>query len=140
MKNYKQEVERFRKAQETDWETVREELVDGHKYSHWIWYIFPQLKGFGYSYMSEYYGIDGREEALAYYADDYLRDHLIEATSLVLNHKDKDIREIMGSDIDALKLKSSMTLFWEVTMNPLFKEVLDSFYGGVMDMKTKGYL
>lgn len=46
----------------------------------------------------------------------------------------------MGSDIDALKLKSSMTLFWEVTRNPLFKEVLDSFYGGVMDMKTKGYL
>ncbi len=127
---------RFLEAQELDYDLALNEIKRGYKSSHWIWSIFPQLKGFGHSFNSEFYGIDDAEEALAYYEHPVLGSRLKEITRELLNHPEKSILEIMGSGIDVLKLKSSMTLFWRVTKDPLFEEVLDTFYEGREDRRT----
>ncbi len=111
------------------------EIKNGLKQKHWIWYIFPQLKGLGHSYNSQYYGLDGIGEARAYYDHLVLRERLIEITQALLEHKDKTAVAIL-SPIDARKVKSCMTLFWLVSGNPLFKSVLDTFYCGEMDKRT----
>jgi uncharacterized protein (DUF1810 family) len=100
-----------------------------------VWYIFPQLKGFGRSYNSEYYGISGLEEARAYYNHPVLGSRLVEITNALLGHSDKSAREIL-SPIDARKVRSCMTLFWVASGNPLFKSVIDTFYEGRMDNRT----
>ncbi|MBO4531862.1 MAG: DUF1810 domain-containing protein [Paludibacteraceae bacterium] len=128
-------LQRFLDAQARDYECSLREIRNGLKQSHWVWYIFPQLKGFGHSYNSEYYGIDGIEEARAYYNHPVLGSRLIEITTALLEHKDKPAVAIL-SPIDARKVKSSMTLFWLASENPLFKSVLDAFYGGEIDRRT----
>lgn len=128
-------LKRFLKAQACDYEHALREIKNGHKQSHWVWYIFPQLKGFGRSYNSEFYGINGLEEAKAYYAHPVLGPRLIEITEALLEHKGKSAVDIL-SPIDARKVKSCMTLFWVVSGNELFKAVLDAFYEGKMDNKT----
>lgn len=128
-------LQRFLTAQEHDYEQALAEIKNGFKQSHWIWYIFPQLKGLGFSYNSEYYGIDGIEEARAYYNHPVLQERLIEITTALLEHQDKTANDILSS-IDAIKVKSCMTLFWLASGNPLFKSVLDAFYGGQMDNST----
>lgn len=129
------DLQRFLDAQSRDYEQALSEITAGQKKSHWIWYIFPQLKGFGHSYYSEYYGIADLEEAKAYYGHPVLREHLLEITNALLAHQDKKAGEIL-SHIDARKVKSCMTLFWIASDNPLFKEVLDVFYEGSMDKRT----
>lgn len=128
-------LQRFLNAQDCDYTQALHEIKNGFKQSHWIWYIFPQPKGFGHSYNSEFYGLDGIEEARAYYEHPVLRDRLIEITTALLEHKDKSAVSIL-SPIDARKVKSCMTLFWLVSENPLFKSVLDAFYDGQMDKKV----
>ena len=105
------DLSRFLDAQEIAYTQALSELKEGRKQSHWIWYIFPQQKGLGHSYNSKYYGLDGEGEARAYVEHEILGDRLRECCKALLLHKDKDIKYIMGSGIDVLKLKTSMRLF-----------------------------
>jgi uncharacterized protein (DUF1810 family) len=129
-------LNRFLKAQEDMYEVALAEMKNGEKESHWMWYIFPQLRGLGRSPMAYMYGIDGIEEAKAYLAHPVLSVRLIEITKALLSHTGEDIEDIMG-DIDALKLRSSMTLFALICEdNSVFHQVLESFYDGEMDIVT----
>jgi uncharacterized protein (DUF1810 family) len=106
---------RFTRAQQRDFSQALGELEAGRKRSHWIWYVFPQLAGLGSSPAAQMYGLQGAEEATAYLRDGVLRDRLLAAADAVRRHLDHEspiaLRTLMGSDIDALKLVSSMTLF-----------------------------
>ena len=131
------DLERFIKAQQSycGYDTAFTEIKRGRKLSHWIWYIFPQLKGLGSSYSSIFYGIASLDEAKAYLRNDILREHLTEISNALLKH-DKDIVDIVG-DIDALKIRSSMTLFHIADESiDVFQRVLDKFYDGRKDMRT----
>ena len=129
-------LNRFIKAQEYMYKTALEEMKKGKKESHWIWYIFPQLRGLGYSPKTYTYGINGLEEAKAYLEHPVLSARLIEITEALLTHRGKDIEDIMG-DIDALKLRSSMTLFALISEpNSVFHRVLEVFYDSKMDELT----
>lgn len=134
----KEGLERFIEAQDSygTYETALQEMKNGQKRSHWIWYIFPQLKGFGHSYNANYYGIDDVEEAKAYLNHSVLGKRLKEITSVLLTHTDEDVVTLMGSYIDAIKLRSCMTLFDAVSPNDIFGQVLDVFYEGKRDNKT----
>lgn len=122
------DLSRFLDAQEFDYTQVLKELKEGRKQSHWIWYIFPQQKGLGHSYNSKFYGLDGEGEARAYVEHEILSDRLRQCCKVLLLHKGKDIKYIMGSGIDVLKLKTSMRLFNKVSPNDVFEEVLDAFF------------
>lgn len=112
------------------------EIRRGRKESHWIWYIFPQLKGLGRSSMSEFYGISGMEEARAYLKDPVLGARLVEICNALLALEAKDIVQVMGRPDDK-KLKSSMTLFEAVAEKPeVFQRVLDKYYQGKRDGRT----
>lgn len=130
------DLDRFKEAQAEDYETALEEIKRGRKESHWIWYIFPQLKELGFSSTAKYYGIDGLDEAKAYMADGELRRNLLEITDALLRQPDTDIHRVMGSP-DDLKLRSCMTLFEAAAPDQsVFAEVLDKFYGGERDAAT----
>ena len=131
-------IERFIKAQNADntYQRALEEMQRGHKASHWIWYIFPQLKGLGHSAYSQYYGLTDTDEACAFLANSCLNERLREITSTLLTHKDRKIEHLMGSYVDALKLKSSMTLFDTISPNDIFAEVLKTFCNGEKDRNT----
>mgnify|MGYP005753606745 CR=1 FL=1 len=128
-------LQRFIEAQNDSYDQALKEIRNGRKLTHWIWYIFPQIKGLGFSYNSEYYGITSLQEAKDYLENELLRKRLFKITESLLMHKGKDIESIMG-DIDALKLKSSMTLFDAVQPGGIFGEVLDEFYGGERCRRT----
>jgi len=122
-------LERFVEAQAASYNTVVRELTEGHKNNHWIWYIFPQQKGLGHSYNSEFYGLADDDEARAYLSHPILGERLRECCELLLSHSDElEIREIMGSNIDVLKLRTSMNLFNKISPNDIFKDVLDAFF------------
>lgn len=127
--------ERFVDAQERMYEMALAEVKSGKKLSHWIWYIFPQLKGLGESYNSYYYGIDNIEEARAYLKHPVLGARLREITKALLQ-SDKSTEEIFGS-LDAMKVRSCMTLFDEVSEDDLFCEVLQKHYQDKPDEKTQ---
>lgn len=124
-----QNLGRFLDAQEGDYPTALAEIRAGRKSSHWIWYIFPQMRGLGHSYNSEYYGIESLEEAREYLHHEVLGERLREITCALLEHRDKSATDILG-EIDAMKLRSSMTLFDMASPNDIFAEVLDVFYEG----------
>lgn len=128
-------INRFKAPQKNYFEQACQELRNGRKTSHWIWYIFPQLKGLGYSYNSNYYGLKDIAEAKEYLADKELRDHLIQACQILIDLNAPDIEKVMGY-IDAVKLKSSMTLFYLASGDAIFKQVLDMYFGGQMCQKT----
>jgi uncharacterized protein (DUF1810 family) len=129
-------LDRFKKAQVSDYATALSEIKNGRKESHWMWYIFPQLKGLGFSSMADFYGIDGLAEAKAYIADDLLRGRLVEISDTLLGVASSDAREVMGYP-DDLKLKSCMTLFMEAAPEiDVFGKVLEKFFGGEKDLKT----
>ena len=133
-------LDRFLIAQDSMYEKALKEIKNGEKESHWIWYIFPQLRGLGYSPKAYTYGIDGLEEAKAYLEHPVLSARLIEITEALLTHRGKDIEDIMG-DIDALKLRSSMTLFALISeADSVFYQVLEVFYDSKMDEMTLGLL
>ena len=99
------------------------------KRSHWIWYVFPQLKGLGRSYNSEFYGISGLEEAKAYLEHPVLGERLREVCEVILGLPTNDAREIFGG-IDSRKLRSSMTLFDLASPDDVFAKVLEKFFDG----------
>ena len=123
-------LERFLGGQRFGYETALAEMVSGRKMNHWIWYIFPQIKGLGHSPNAQFYGIRDLDEAREYLAHPVLGQRLREITNAVLTHKGEDIYEIMGSSIDALKFRSSMTLFDLVSPDDIFAEAMDAFYSG----------
>lgn len=126
-------VERFKQAQLYDYNIALQEIKDGYKQSHWIWYIFPQLKELGKSATAKYYGLT-IEEAKEYYEDKTLREHLIEITKALYNVKNKTITEIVGWD--DIKIQSCMTLFYKISGNKIFKDVLDKYFNGELDKTT----
>jgi uncharacterized protein (DUF1810 family) len=129
-------LERFVTAQQESYAVALAEIANGLKQSHWMWYIFPQIKGLGHSDMARYYGINSIQEADDYLAHPILGKRLIEISTLLINLKSNDAHQIFGSP-DDLKLKSSMTLFSYVPHNhPVFRQVLNKFFKGSMDDKT----
>ena len=130
------DLNRFRKAQNGDYDLALSEIKAGRKRSHWIWYIFPQLKGLGMSGMAEYYGLQDLNEAKAYLSDPVLRKRLIEISNALLALDSSDPGSVMGYP-DDLKLRSCMTLFSEADPDePVFRKVLDKFYDGRKDKLT----
>ena len=128
-------LERFLDGQRFGYETALAEVKAGCKRNHWIWYVFPQLKGLGYSPNSQYYGISGREEAEAYLAHPVLGVRLREITQALLDLRGLSIEDVMPG-IDVLKLKSSMTLFDAVCPGDVFALVLEKYYEGTRDRRT----
>lgn len=132
----KYNLDRFIKAQQQNYNIALSEIKLGKKQSHWIWYIFPQIKGLGHSKTAEYYSIKSMEEAQAYLEDKYLFDNLINICNALLSLESNDIINIMGFP-DDLKLCSSMTLFNIVKPElEVFKKVLNKFYDGKLDENT----
>jgi uncharacterized protein (DUF1810 family) len=129
-------LDRFVKAQERMYQVALKEIREGQKRSHWMWYIFPQLRGLGTSSMAHTYGIIDLDEAKAYLEHPWLSGRLYELCVSLLQHKDKSAYEIFG-DIDEMKLKSSMTLFALTSEDyTIFDQVLEQFFGGEMDEVT----
>ena len=127
---------RFLDAQAPVYESVVEELRSGTKSSHWMWFIFPQLAALGRSSTAKYYGIGSGAEAAAYQAHPVLGSRLVECTELVLEHRGRPLTWIFG-EIDAMKFRSSMTLFEAVGGKPsIFRQALDNFCAGARDRKT----
>ncbi len=119
-------LNRFIEAQEDCYYTVFKELRNGKKRTHWIWYIFPQMKGLGSSYNSEFYGISGTDEARAYLSHPILGKRLVECCEILLELDEVDIGQIMSYP-DDLKLKSCMELFSSVREKP-FSDVLEKYF------------
>ena len=129
-------LDRFLEAQERMYETSLMEITNGKKRSHWMWYIFPQMRGLGSSDMSYCYGISDLQEARDYLAHPVLYDRLTEICEALLEHEGKEASDIFGY-IDDMKLKSSMTLFALVSNEEsVFHQVLDCFFEGEMDENT----
>ncbi|MCM1314355.1 MAG: DUF1810 domain-containing protein [Prevotella sp.] len=128
-------MERFLIAQESSYPIALDEIKNGKKRSHWIWYIFPQLAELGRSSMAKYYGIKDIDEARKYLENDILRERLVEISNALLLVDDTAVN-ILGH-IDALKVKSCMTLFHMASPeNKVFSRVIDKFYGGKYDNIT----
>lgn len=130
-------VKRFEKAQQRDYETALAEIRSGQKRSHWMWYIFPQLKGLGRSPTAQYYGIADQEEAREFLNHPVLGTHLKEISRALLELTTSDADAVFGFP-DNLKLCSSMTLFAKVSgeENSVFHQVLDKYFGGKWDDRT----
>ena len=135
---FKDGVKRFVEAQNATYAGYKqalEEVRNGRKVWHWIWYVFPQMRGLGHSERANYYGIADREEAEDYLLNFTLNDRIHEISEALLQHKEKSVYRIFG-EIDAMKVQSSMTLFDAISPNDVFGRVLDQFYGGVRDERT----
>ena len=129
-------IKKFLDAQKNDYRQALQEIRRGQKQSHWIWYIFPQLKSLGRSETAKYYGINDLEEARAYLAEPTLRSRLIEISEALLGLSENDPRRVMGYP-DDLKLRSSMTLFAAADPDcPVFQQVLDKYFNGEPDPLT----
>lgn len=128
-------LDRFLVAQEHSYDTALREIRSGHKRSHWMWYIFPQIAGLGMSYTAQLYAIKGIEEARQYIAHPVLGARLIEISNALLTLDCSDATAVMGYP-DDLKLRSCMTLFVQVSDDPVFDAVLAKFYGGTADART----
>ena len=131
------DLERFTLAQEKDYKIALREIKAGRKKTHWIWYIFPQLKDLGYSYNAKFYGIENLDEAKNYLAHPVLGKRLIEISEELLNLPENNPVTVMNGEIDSMKLKSSMTLFAYISeKNSVFHKVLEKFFGGGFDENT----
>lgn len=130
-------LERFKKAQEYDYQSALQEVKKGRKRNHWVWYIFPQLRGLGMSSMADYYGISGLDEAKAYLADPVLGARLLEITQALMDLESADVYAVFGG-IDAVKVRSCMTLFAAAsgTKENIFNRVLEKYYRGEKDRIT----
>ncbi|RAR73698.1 DUF1810 domain-containing protein [Flavobacterium aciduliphilum] len=135
------DLNRFLTAQEHNYEIALAEIKLGKKESHWMWYVFPQLRGLGLSDTSFFYGIQDLEEAKAYLAHPLLGPRLVAITNALLLLNEKDAYTIFGSP-DHLKLKSCMTLFSLVDecLDGVFKQVLDCYFNGGIDDRTLAFL
>jgi uncharacterized protein (DUF1810 family) len=130
------DLERFIDAQHGVYPGALRELRAGRKTGHWIWFVFPQLVGLGRSELSRYYGIASLEEARAYLAHPVLGARLRECAQALLDVEGRTAEGILGS-VDAIKVRSSMTLFHRADPSePLFQSVLERYYGGDPDPRT----
>lgn len=132
-------LERFVAAQDRDgaYDRALTELKHGRKQGHWIWFVFPQVEGLGSSQTARFYAIASLEEATAYLQHSVLGPRLVEAAEALLKLPGRDPAEILGG-LDAMKLRSSMTLFAHVEeAAPVFTRVLEEFYGGEPDAATE---
>lgn len=129
------DLSRFLTAQENIYDQVVIELEKGQKRSHWMWYIFPQVKGLGSSATAKQFALNGLEEAKAYYDHPILGGRLLECTRLLMNIENPDADYIFGYP-DNLKLKSSLTLFTEATSDPIFESALSKYFSGKKDEHT----
>ena len=129
------DIDKFIKMQELYYEVALSEIKDGYKRTHWIWYIFPQLKGLGQSYNSEYYGLYSVDEVIEYMRNPYLRNNMIEICN-ELYKLDDSIENIFGYP-DYLKLNSCMTIFeYSIPEEKIFSKTIDKFYNGKRDRTT----
>lgn len=135
MGNNASNLSRFIEAQGQNYKRALQEIKAGHKCSHWMWFIFPQLKGLGRSATSTYYGIDGLSEAEEYLSHPILGNRLREISEALLKLDSNNAHDIFGSP-DDLKLRSCMTLFDKVSPYDIFNDVLNKFFGGETDYKT----
>lgn len=130
------EFEHFLAAQEAVYPQVCRELASGRKQSHWMWFIFPQLAGLGYSETSQRFALHTLEQAARYAQHPVLGERLRHCTQLALNARARCATEIFGA-VDTLKFRSCMTLFsMAVPDEPLFKRALERFFGGAPDSLT----
>lgn len=133
-------LERFVTAQQSVYPQVVKELQNGKKTSHWMWFIFPQLQGLGYSSMAQKYAISNLDEATAYLAHPVLGQRLQELGNILLGIDDKSAHAIFGSP-DDMKLHSSLTLFSLVPNSPpIFRQLLDKYFDGELDKNTQNLL
>ncbi|CAG1000387.1 MAG: DUF1810 domain-containing protein [Rhizobiaceae bacterium] len=128
-------LQRFVDAQDSVYPHVLDELRDGRKRSHWMWFVFPQIAGLGRSAMAERFAISGRDEARAYLDHPVLGPRLRACTDAVLAHRDRSVRDIFGSP-DDLKFRSSMTLFAAAGGGAPFDAAINRFFAGVPDQAT----
>ena len=143
------QLDRFRIAQDSStdgFEDALREITSGRKRGHWIWYIFPQLAGLGTSTVSQQYGVRGLNETLAYLRDEVLRHRLVTISRALLDQleRGRDLRALLGSDIDATKLASSMTLFSAAARSlaveaPAFAAAADLFDAVLRAAGESGY-
>lgn len=130
------DLERFVEAQEGSWASAMEEIDAGLKTGHWMWFIYPQLRGLGYSHKATYFGLSGADEARRYLAHPLLGPRLIDSFDRLMAHADMPPDRLLG-DVDADKLLSCATLFAAVADDPRpFERVLEAFYGGSRDPAT----
>ena len=132
------DLQRFVDAQDRGgiYEQALAELRDGHKRSHWMWFVFPQIAGLGYSEKARHYGIASLDEARGYLAHPVLGPRLKECARALLDIGSTDAEAVLGP-VDARKLRSSMTLFSRAAPDePLFRQVLDRYFGGRADSAT----
>jgi len=130
------DLTRFLDAQNKLYLTAYSELKKGKKESHWMWFIFPQIKGLGKSTIAKYYALANLKEAEDFLNHPVLAKHLIEICNVLLEYKTKSIEAILG-ELDARKLRSSMTLFSQAeNADPVFQEILDVFFLGYSDPLT----
>ncbi|MEJ2901099.1 DUF1810 domain-containing protein [Pedobacter panaciterrae] len=129
-------LERYITAQKSVFQTALTEIQNGRKSSHWMWYVFPQIQGLGYTEISRFYAIRDIDEAKEYLQHRTLGPRLILMCNSLLELKTNDAHRVFGSP-DDLKLKSCMTLFASVSpTDPVFEKVLDKFYNGLKDHIT----
>jgi len=129
-------LQRFLAAQETSYATALAEIKNGCKESHWMWYIFPQIAGLGYSETAQFYAIKDLNEATMYLQHELLGKRLLEISQALLDLDNDDAHSIFGSP-DDIKLRSSMTLFAQVeNAPPVFQSVIVKFFGGNADGRT----
>lgn len=132
-------LERFVDAQRPIYATALDELRAGRKRSHWIWYVFPQLAGLGHSANAQFFGIGSIDEARAYLAHPVLGPRYLECVEALLLLTSSDPVAVLGP-IDAVKLRSSLTLFEQARPSPLFAAALDRWFAGQRDPLTLGLL
>lgn len=133
-------LQRFLDAQAPVYEQACAELQAGSKQSHWMWFIFPQLRGLGLSATAQHYGIASRQEALDYWQHQVLGPRLKHGMTLLLAHQGLSAQAIFGAT-DAMKLRSCATLFAVVAPDePVFQQVLDQYYAGARDDRTLALL
>lgn len=139
MENKSYNIDRFYYEHKLYFDSALSEIKQGKKRTHWIWYIFPQLKVLGSSEKAIYYGMECSQEARDYYNDPYLGESLRKICRALLECASSDPDEVMGYP-DNFKLQSSMTLFYMATEDELFQKVLDKFFEGRVDPQTVGCL
>ena len=129
-------MQRFYEPQRRDFDRALAEIRRSRKVSHWMWYIFPQLKGLGRSFTAQFYGLDGLEEARQFAADPFLGGNLRTITQALLDQPNRNARAVFGGT-DAMKLRSCMTLFELADPDcGLYARVLDEFFRGERDPQT----
>lgn len=133
------DLERFVEAQNRIWPTPLTEIRGGRKWTHWAWFVLPQVRGLGRSRFAKYYAIEGLDHARAYLAHHVLGPRLTETCAAMLEHENTTAERVLGG-IDALKLQSCATLFDAADGGPVFAAVLERYYGGQRCESTLDYL